>query len=258
MRRIAVSLTLIIFIALLMGLIGGIIGNLWGQEFSVGRDDKFDIFASLLVSLLTVLGLAFGGIGLAAYSRLTSELRTQAQAAVRKQAEESARGVESRLVEIQDYLGRLHYEMAMIAADKGFETLADAYFSQATQLLVRALDTAEASLPGYSDIEHEASLVLRIKNNLAMTYARIKDPKHKRRAHQLAAEVLPWGNGTRDRVWEYWETSCFVRHELPRDATNDKDRSRLGNPGVIGGIQGRTRFGASGKPQGPLRPQGQP
>ena len=32
----------VVLIAIFTGVIGGIIGNLWGKEFAVGRDDKFE------------------------------------------------------------------------------------------------------------------------------------------------------------------------------------------------------------------------
>lgn len=229
MKNRLVIIIVIILAVVATGVIGGVIGNLWGKEFTIGRDDKFDIFTSLLVSLLTVLGLAFGSLGIAAYNRLIDDLRKQSnklketieadlQLSMGEQAQRFSRGIDYRGVNIQYYLGIMYYEMAIAAInERSDEALANANFSQAVILLSNALSTAESYLPGYMEDEYERELVLDTKNSLAMTYARIGDRKNTREAHRLANDVLPWGNGELGSVWEYSETSPYVKLRLPRN-----------------------------------------
>ncbi len=191
----------VVLIAIFTGVIGGIIGNLWGKEFAVGRDDKFDIFSSLLVSLFTVLGLVFGGLGLAAYSRLfglldkrAEDLNNKLEKQVQRKLTDLSHGVDLRTVDSQEYLGRMYYNMAMEASTKQeTQELAKVHFAQVGYLLRTALSQALDYLPYHMDDETERLLVLDIKNTLAMSYARMEDLSRQIEAHQLAEDVLPWG-----------------------------------------------------------------
>lgn len=171
-------------IVVIAGVVGGIIGNLWGKEFVIAQDDKFDIFASLLAALGVLLGIAFGGLGAITYNVLYQKLVSQTEEVTNKLEKRltndynqlvretrvlADRLMNERLVHSQAAFAEVYWQMALDAEEQRYRFQAIGLFRQSLLLNRTALESAEELLSASN--ESERALVLDIKNNIAMNYA---------------------------------------------------------------------------------------
>lgn len=217
---------LIFLLIAVSGAAGGVIGNFWRENVTIDGTDKYDIFIGLLTSLIALLGLAFGGLGIATYNILSRSLTTRSREISRELSEEMEsevrRSIARKLVHFESYLATLFYQMSEALGEDNPE-LAKAYLDQFGFLNESALENARKRLPDYENNEVERELVLDAINNIAMYSVLSGDSDKEYMAHKLVDELEPWALKLEQNIWHYLETVYRVRYLMGRSPQERED-----------------------------------
>lgn len=215
--RILRELAVVLTVAAAMGLIGGMIGHFWAHGFTISKDDKFDIF----VSLLALIGTIFGGAGAGLYAWLQGRVqRASEDLALRAQ-----RGVDRTQFLLDSYFAINIWELGQA----GFTEDQNRTFNElALRLAIRANDFTETSgLTEGGPWDREQ--IMRNASTLVWLYAHLNREDRRNQAYQLAETLQQWIEGKEDDEWEIAESCNYLRFKLPRrnrDRDNASDFAR--------------------------------
>ena len=196
-----------------MGVVGGVIGHFWAHGFSLGKDDKFDIF----VSLLAVMGVVFGGAGLGLYGWLQRSIGERFHRAAEDLRLGAQQGLDRTQFLIDSYFAANIWELATAGmAEEQRRT----FYELALTLSTRAHRFAETRALGEAS-HWDREQVVRNMGTVVWLYAHFEREDLRTEGYLMAETIEQWLKETEGEDWELADNANYIRYKLPR-VTEDR------------------------------------
>lgn len=196
-------------VAATMGVVGGVIGHFWAHGFTLDKDDKFDIFVSLLAVIGVVAGIAFGGAGAVLYTWFQRRLSTASEELLKR----AQAGIERNRFMLDSYVAIVMWDLSNISMlsgavqEQNLNRLALIYAENAN----RFVETWQTGMG-----EADTPQVMENISTLVWLYAYFERADQRDYAYRLARDLQGYIEGREEDEWQMAETSNYLRYKLPR------------------------------------------